>query len=280
MFYTTFHLLAFRRFEKSEFYKLGFFSWLESTADEGDRRTVVDRSTAPSRGRHRNRSGKEPSKKISKNQESGGEKGSSSLCPESNGTGSKCRSQPNDPGCVYMIRMSQGSGPHIPPPLYKVGFTDNLTQRKSNLKAGNPFTLKYFQIWPVCKKSDAEGKAKRKLRNDGLNYKENYNTEGGTEWYELPNPGGLQELERLVRCEIDEYIDENNAAQSRCTHPDVSSSDLVDSLTYPNHAPNQASAVMATNYDHLNPQSSGGYIEKWRQSLSKGNVLHVKYNCK
>ena len=179
-----------------------------------------------------------------------------------------------------MIRMSQGSGPHTPPPLYKVGFTDNLTQRKSNLKAGNPFTLKYFQIWPVCKKSDAEGKAKRKLRNDGLNYKEKYNTEGGTEWYELPNPGGLQELERLVRCEIDEYIDESNAAQSRCTHPDVSSSDLVDSLTYPNHAPNQASAVMATNYDHLNPQSTGGYIEKWRQSLSKGNVLHVKYNCK
>ena len=179
-----------------------------------------------------------------------------------------------------MIRMSQGSGPHTPPPLYKVGFTNNLIQRKSDLRAGNPFTLKYFQIWPVCKKSDAEQKAKRKLRSEGLNYRLNYNTEGGTEWYELPNQGGLQELVRLVRCEIDEYIDESDAGQSRCTHEDVSSSDLVDSLTYPNHAPNQARAVMATNYDHLNPQSAGGYIEKWRQSLSKGNVLHVKYNCK
>ena len=82
----------------------------------------------------------------------------------------------------------------------------------------------------------------------------------------------------MVRCEIDEFIDESE--ESRCRHEDVSSSDLVDSLTYPNHAPNQASAVMATNYDHLNPQSAGGYIEKWRQSLSKGNILHVKYNCK
>jgi len=179
-----------------------------------------------------------------------------------------------------MIKMSQGSCPHTPPPLYKVGFTDNLTQRKSNLKAGNPFTLEYFQIWSVCRKSDAEGEAKRKLRSERLNYKENYNTGGGTEWYELPNQGGLEQLVNMVRCAIDEYIDESDASQRRCTHPDVSSSDLVDSLTYPNHAPNQASAVMATNYDHLNPQSAGGYNEKWRQSLSKGNVLHVKYNCK
>lgn len=179
-----------------------------------------------------------------------------------------------------MIRMTQGSGPHRPPPLYKVGYTDNLTQRKRNLKAGNPFTLKYFQIWPVCKKATAEGKAKAKLRSERLNYKENYNTEGGTEWYELPSRGGLQELVRLVRCEIDEYIDGHDESIRRCRHSDVGSSDLVDSLPYPNHAPNQASAVMATNYAHLNPQSAGGYIEKWRQSLSKGNVLHVKYNCK
>lgn len=177
-----------------------------------------------------------------------------------------------------MIRMSRDSGPHTPPPLYKVGFTNNLSQRKSDLRAGNPFTLKYFEIWPVCKKSDAERDAKRELRRQRLNYRENYRTEGGTEWYELPNRGGLPELVRLVSCEIDEYIDER--VRERCRHQDVSSSDLVDSLTYPNHAPNQASAVMATNYDHLNPQSAGGYIEKWRQSLSKGNVLHVKYNCK
>ena len=177
-----------------------------------------------------------------------------------------------------MIRMSRDSGPHTPPPLYKVGFTNNLSQRKSDLRAGNPFTLKYFEIWPVCKKSDAERDAKRELRRQRLNYRENYRTEGGTEWYELPNRGDLPELVRLVSCEIDEYIDER--VRERCRHQDVSSSDLVDSLTYPNHAPNQASAVMATNYDHLNPQSAGGYIEKWRQSLSKGNVLHVKYNCK
>ena len=222
---------------------------------------------------------------MQKNQGGGGEKGSTSLCPDSKGTGSKCRSQPNDPGCVYMIKMSQGSGPHIPPPLYKVGFTDNLTQRKSNLKAGNPFTLEYFQIWPVCRKSDAEGKAKQKLRSERLNYQEKYNTGGGTEWYELPNEDQefedrLEELVNMVRCEIDEYLDQSDASKRRCTHPDVSSSDLVNSLTYPNHAPNQANAVMATNYDHPNPQSAGGYNEKWRQSLSKGNVLHVRYNCK
>ena len=180
-----------------------------------------------------------------------------------------------------MITMSRGSGPHTPPPLYKVGFTNNLSQRKSDLRAGNPFTMKYFEIWPVCKKSDAERDAKRKLgyRGERLNYRENYGTEGGTEWYQLPR-GGIEAFVTLVRCEIDEYIDESEASQRRCTHQDVGSSDLVDSLTYPNHAPNQASAVMATNYDHLNPQSAGGYIEKWRQSLSKGNVLHVKYNCK
>ena len=175
-----------------------------------------------------------------------------------------------------MIRMLQDDddGTYIPPLLYKVGYTDNLSQRKSNLKAGNPFTLQYFQIWPVCKKSDAEGKAKRKLKGEGLNYNENYETRGGTEWYELPDDGDLDDLVELVRCEVDEYIDQRYAGI--CSH----SSDLVDSLPYPNHAPNQASAVMATNYDHLNPQSAGGYIEKWRQSLSKGNVLHVKYNCK
>ena len=178
-----------------------------------------------------------------------------------------------------MMEMSRGYYPHTPPPVYKVGFTDNLTKQKSDLKDGNPFTLKYFQIWPVCKKS-AEGKAKKKLRSKRLNYQENYNTGGGAEWYQLPKSGGLQELVRIVRCEIDEYIDESEASRRRCTHPDVSSSDLVDSLTYPNHAPNQASAVIATNYDHLNPQSAGGYNEKWRQSLSKGNVLHVRYNCK
>ena len=181
-----------------------------------------------------------------------------------------------------MITMSPGrSGGYAPPPLYKVGFTNNVDQRKSNLKAGNPFTMKYFEIWPVCKKNDAERKAQRKLdsRGERLNYRENYDTEGGTEWYQLPR-GGLPELVTLVRCEIDEFIEESEESRRRCRHQDVSSSDLVDSLTYPNHAPNQASAVMATNYDHLNPQSAGGYIEKWRQSLSKGNVLHVKYNCK
>ena len=177
-----------------------------------------------------------------------------------------------------MITMSTGrSGGYEPPPLYKVGFTNNVNQRKSDLRAGNPFTLTYFQIWPVCKKSDAERDAKQELRRQRLNYRENYRTEGGTEWYQLPG-GGIDALVTLVRCQIDEYIDES--VREMCRHQDVSSSDLVDSLTYPNHAPNQASAVMATNYDHLNPQSAGGYIEKWRQSLSKGNVLHVKYNCK
>ena len=38
-----------------------------------------------------------------------------------------------------------------------------------------------------------------------------------------------------------------------------------------NLAPNQAAAKMATNYGHNNT--------KWRQDL-KGNMLHVKYNCK
>lgn len=207
---------------------------------------------------------------MQKNQEGGEEE----LPPNSKGTASEGRSGPNAPGCVYMIKMSGGSGPHTPPPLYKVGFTNDLNRRKSDLKAGNPFKLEYFQIWPVSKKSDAEVKAKRKLRSKGLNYQEKYKTGGGTEWYELPdtdnNKDPLDELVNMVRGEIMEYFDKSD--ESSCTHPDVSSN--------PNQAPNQASAVIATNYDHLNPQSAGGYIKKWRQSLSKGNVLHVKYNCK
>ena len=38
-----------------------------------------------------------------------------------------------------------------------------------------------------------------------------------------------------------------------------------------NLAPNQSAAKMATNYGNNNT--------KWRQDL-KGNMLHVKYNCK
>ena len=196
-----------------------------------------------------------------------------------------------------MIKMpwSPGRG-YVPPPLYKVGYANNTSQRKSDLKAGNPFRLQYFQVWPVCKKAAAETKAKRKLSDEGLNYHNNYNVGGGTEWYQLPDvdeEDGRTPEERLaymVRCEIDEEYDPRYESHCRNQDVHVSSSDLVDSLTYPNHAPNQASALMATNYDHLNPQSAGGYhaqrstkstyIEKWRQSLSKGNVLHVKYNCK
>ena len=216
------------------------------------------------------------------------------ICEESEGTGSKCsRARPNDPGCVYMIQMYGDQSPYTPPLLYKVGFTNNLSRRKSELRAGNPFTLKYIRIWPVCRKSDAETTAKNALSDLNLNYRENYDTTGGTEWYEMRwgfrDP--LGSLIHTVHCEIDEYIDER--VRGNCTHPDVDDDDddyLVDSLTYPNHAPNQASAGMATNYDHVNPQSAGGYhaqrstkstyVEKWRQSPSKGNVLHVKYNCK
>ena len=70
----------------------------------------------------------------------------------SRGRGSRCRSQPNDPGYIYIIQMS-GSYHRPPvrydaPPFAKVGFTNNCQQRLNNLQAGNPFQMTCYQTFP------------------------------------------------------------------------------------------------------------------------------------
>ena len=87
---------------------------------------------------------------------------------------------------------------------------------------------------------------------------------GGTEWFWVD--GGLDNISafaEIVREAIEDYIVEDEESEEEGDRGLV-----VSSI---NRAPNQAAAKMATNYGHNNT--------KWRQDL-KGNMLHVKYNCK
>ena len=101
-------------------------------------------------------------------------------------------------------------------------------------------------------------KAHRALDQQGFRV----NCGGGTEWFTVT--GGLDD--------IDEFADIVKAAIVQFMQGEESSEedrDLAESSI--NLAPNQAAAKMATNYGHNNTKS--------RQDL-KGNMLHVKYNCK
>ena len=111
--------------------------WLES-AEEANKRTVVDRSSygRPSSsltGKKHGRNGGKGKNGGDNNGKNGGSpdrekgKGSNLRCPDSEGTGSKWpppRSQPTDPGYVYIIEMAGSDVGIYPPPLVKVGYSN------------------------------------------------------------------------------------------------------------------------------------------------------------
>ena len=130
---------------------------------------------------------------------------------------------------------------------------------------------------------EAEDKAKAELRQRGLRL----NCDGGSEWFRVE--GGLDDIDdfsEIVRKAIKDYIVEESEEESEKESEEESEKEseeeseeesseeegdrglVVSSI---NRAPNQAAAKMATNCGHNNT--------KWRQDL-KGNMLHVKYNCK
>ena len=275
--------------------------WLES-AEEANKRTVVDRSsygrpssslTGKKHGRNGGKNGGDKNGKNGgdKNGKNGGSpdrkkgKGSNPLCPESEGTGSKCptRAQPTDPGYVYIIEMKGNDGVIVPPPLVKVGFAGNPEERRQRLMAGNPFRLEISKRFKVCNKKAAEDLVK--YSPTAQTYKFTV-TGGGTEWYKLPS-GGLEAFAQVVECIIDEYLDVNNGAGSSSRGGGSSSRgrgrggyDFLSSPINPCLAPNQEGAVIPpSNNGYFNPPFPSIGNTKWRQSL-KGNVLQIKFNCK
>jgi len=141
---------------------------------------------------------------------------------------------------------------HSAPPFAKVGYTNDCDRRLGELQSGNPHELRCRYTFWVSNRHLAEQEAHEALDRKWLRV----NCGGGTEWFTVT--GGLDQIDNfaeIVKGAIVEYMEEDR--------------DLAESSI--NLAPNQAAAKMATNYGHNNT--------KWRQDL-KGNMLHVKYNCK
>ena len=90
-----------------------------------------------------------------------------------------------------------------PPPLVKVGYSNDPLRRRRDLVAGNPFRLEFANKWKVCNKEAAENLAKAALTD--LKFRV---SGGGTEWHKLPR-GGIGGFARKVECavNVDEYID-------------------------------------------------------------------------
>ena len=138
------------------------------------------------------------------------------------------------------------------PPFAKVGYTNDCDRRIRELQSGNPHEL--LCQYTFSNRQRAEREAHRALDQQGLRV----NCGGGTEWFTVPGGlGDIDEFAEIVRAAIVQFMQEEEDR------------DLAESSV--NLAPNQAAAKMATNYGHNNT--------KWRQDL-KGNMLHVKYNCK
>ena len=168
------------------------------------------------------------------------------------------RSQPGDPGYIYLITMHGSAFESDAPEFAKVGYANNCQERIRNLQAGNPFQLVCSNFWPVPNKISAERNAHTELNERDLKVEMN----GGTEWYYYGSLG-LNQFQQVVY----------NAIQAN------TSRDLVESSINPCPYPNQAGAIVATNYGNLNPRLAGVYNQRWRQTLQR-NVLKIKYNCK
>ena len=163
-----------------------------------------------------------------------------------------------------MVTMSGSSHGFNAPTFVKVGFTNNCRQRFGNLKAGNPFKLNCHVSYNVCVKDEAERAAHGVISDSSIDMG------GGTEWFYYGTSANLELMRQAVRAAIDPWIERAGG-----------SSDFVESSINPCLAPNQAGAIMPTNYNYgnFNPRFAGVYNTKWRQTL-QGNVLQIKYNCK
>ena len=178
--------------------------------------------------------------------------------------GSSSRSTP---GYIYVITMNNCEG-HRAPPFVKVGYTNDCNRRITELQAGNPHQLVCRYTWWVYSRHEAERDAHNALDLQGLRV----NCYGGTEWFRVPgglNNETLGQFAHFVRTTIGRFIQEEEKSEESSEESSEEDRDLAESSI--NLAPNQAAAKIATNYGHNNTN--------WRQDL-KGNMLHVKYNCK
>ena len=144
------------------------------------------------------------------------------------------------------------------PPFAKVGYTNDCDRRIAELQVGNPHKLKCQYTFWVANRHRSEQEAHRALDAEGLRL----DCGRGREWFRVDD--GLEdiaEFAEIVRAAIFQFMQEEEEEEENL--------DLAESSIY--LAPNQSAAKMATNYGNNNT--------KWRQDL-KGNMLHVKYNCK
>ena len=169
------------------------------------------------------------------------------------------RSRPRDPGFIYIITMHGNAHGYNAPPFAKVGCTNNCQRRIQDLQSGNPYRLSCSSNWQVSSKLNAEAAAHTELNLRHLRV----NMGGGREWFYYGHLG-IDQFTNVVRDKI---------------QPWRTSRDLVESSINPCPYPNQAGAIMATNYGNLNPRLAGVYNQRWRQALQR-NVLKIKYNCK
>ena len=167
------------------------------------------------------------------------------------------------PGYIYIIVMDDCLDQSAPP-FAKVGYTNDCDRRIAELQQGNPHELLCkYNFW-VNNRHDAERAAHRALDAEDLRV----NCGGGSEWFKVEDDlDDIDDFAEIVRAAIHEYMQEEEEEESEEEYD--GNRDLAESSI--NLAPNQSAAKMATNYGHNNT--------KWRQDL-KGNMLHVKYNCK
>ena len=145
------------------------------------------------------------------------------------------------------------------PPFAKVGYTDNCERRIGQLQQGNPHELICrYNFW-VNNRHDAERAAHRALDAEGLRV----NCGGGSEWFKVEDDlDDIADFAEIVRAAIYEFTAEGageEESESESESESEGNRDLAQS------------SIMATNYGNNNT--------KWRQDF-KGNMLHVKYNCK
>ena len=172
---------------------------------------------------------------------------------------SSARVQPTDPGYVYIMIMEDCEG-HSAPPFAKIGWSSDCDQRRRTVNIGNLHELTCVYTWWDSNMKEAEDAAKDELRGRGLRL----GCDGGTEWLRVEDDlDDIDEFAEIVRETIEDYIVEDEESEEEGDRGLV-----VSSI---NPAPNQTAAKMATKCGHNNT--------KWRQDL-KGNMLHVKYNCK
>lgn len=100
-----------------------------------------------------------------------------------------------------------------PPELIKVGETNNLVKRRSDLNTGNPFHLAYVAAWKVTDKKVGEAVAHSYMNARNLSVKPYL--DGGSEWFALPPSirwrSGLDEVHDEIQelLNIDSLLDPN-----------------------------------------------------------------------